>query len=162
MKATAAAALLVVVCACAGCEVNKSTHTPTAPTVDELSSGGSTPVSHPGYPHNGEELIAYISQKYPDRLVPTGGYEARARNMEFVRDKMIDAGICGGMDLARNLKRGVGAVSADAIAWRPDGVTVEVVDIAASWDAWWETMHLQWIIVGGPAGWSPVAPPACD
>ena len=162
MKIAAAVAALAVVCVSAGCQDKKSTHGPTAPSGDELMTDGSMPVPRPGYPSTGEALIAYIAEKYPERLVATGDYDARARNMEFVRDRMVDAGICGGMDLARNLKRGVGPFSADAIAWRPDGVTVEVVDIAASWDAFWEPMHLQWIIVGGPAGWSPVDPPLCE
>lgn len=37
---------------------------------------GSVPVPHPGYPSTGEALIAYIAEKYPERLVATGDYDA--------------------------------------------------------------------------------------
>jgi hypothetical protein len=161
MKPTAAAALVAVLCLFPACEVQKSAHAPTAPIL-EAESDGATPVPNAGYPHDGDELVAYIAAKYPERLLPTADYDARARDMEFIRDRMVEAGICGGMDLARNLKRGVGPLSMDAIAWRPDGVTVQVVDIAASWDAFWEPMRLQWLIVGGPPGWDPIEAPACN
>lgn len=152
---------LAVVCATAACEVVKSSHAPTAPSTEEPPRPNSMPVAHPGYPQNGEDLVAYIVTKYPDRLVATGDYDTRARNMEFVRDRMIDSGICGGMDLARNMKRGSGPISADAIAWRPDGVRVEVVDIASDWDNYGRPLELHWFIVSGPPGWSPVGTPAC-
>lgn len=161
MNKTAATALLAVVCAFPACSGDRSPYAPTAPILDEQPTDGATPAPPTVYPRTGDELVAYIVEKHPDRLDPTPDYDTRTRNMEFVRDKMIEVGICGGMDLALNLKRGVGPFSTDAIAWRPDGVTVEVVDIAASWDAFWEPMRLQWMIVGGPPGWSPVARPEC-
>jgi hypothetical protein len=156
MKKTAAL-FLAAVCVSAACQAKRSA-TPVAPSV----TTGPAPFPRPEYPGDGDELVAYIVHNYPERLVATRTYQERARNMEFVRDQMVHAGICGGMDLARNLKRGVGPLSADAIAWRPDGVRVEVVDIAASWDDFGRPLRLHWMIVGGPPGWSPVAPPVCD
>ena len=50
--------------------------------------------------------------------------------MAYIRDRMIEAGICGGFDLAWNLKRGVGPRSTDALLWR-DGGRDRVIDIAA-------------------------------
>ena len=38
--------------------------------------------------------------------------------MEFLRDRIIEAGKCGGMDLGRNLKRGGPEISIDFLAWR--------------------------------------------
>jgi hypothetical protein len=72
--------------------------------------------------------------------------------MEFLRDRIIEVGICGGLDLAWNLKRGVGPHSHDAVAWRVNG-RVEVVDIASGYDDTSTTLRLQWIIVAGPPGY---------
>ena len=64
------------------------------------------------------------------------------------------------MSLAWNLKRGVGPRSIDAIAWNTGG-RVEVVDIASAYDDTSIPLRLQWVIVGGPAGWDPYPMPSC-
>ena len=43
---------------------------------------------------------------------------AAGANMEFLRDRIIEAGKCGGMDLGWNLKRGGPDISIDFLAWR--------------------------------------------
>lgn len=81
--------------------------------------------------------------------------------MEFLRDRIIEAGICGGLDLAWNLKRGVGPHSIDALAWRTGGVD-EVVDVGAAFDDTSSELRLQWSIVGGPPGYDRYEPrPTC-
>jgi len=108
------------------------------------------------WPTTGPAVVAYVAAAFPDRLVRTAGVGDRVEHMEFLRDRIIEAGICGGLDLARNLKRGRGPHSTDAIAWRrPDGF-VEVVDIASAYDAFREALRLHWFIVAGPSGYDPL------
>jgi hypothetical protein len=105
------------------------------------------------WPSSGPAVIAYISDAFPEYLVPTGSLGARIEHMEFLRDRIIEAGICGGLDFAFNLKRGVGPHSHDAIAWRKPNGFVEVVDIASAFDDHHSTMLLHWAIVAGPSGY---------
>jgi hypothetical protein len=162
MKTVALAAIPLVVCLGAvGCEYSKSNNAALlAPTpVPPVST---RPVAHPGYPTTGPQLVAHAIRTYPEYLRPTRNYEQRSHNMSFLRDRMIEMGICGGMDLARNLKRGKGPHSMDAIAWRPDGVRVEVVDIAHDWSNYRRRLSLHWVIVSGPAGYEPIGRPDCE
>ena len=81
--------------------------------------------------------------------------------MAYIRDRMIEAGICGGFDLAWNLKRGVGPRSTDALLWR-DGGRDKVIDIAAGFDDYGSALRLHWIEVEGPPGYDRYLPrPAC-
>ena len=45
----------------------------------------------------------------------------RRSNMEFLRDRIIEAGLCGGLDLGWNLKRGGPDISVDFLAERRGG-----------------------------------------
>lgn len=76
----------------------------------------------------------------------------RTRNMEFLRDRMIEVARCGGLDVAWNKKRGVGPHSHDAIAWRTRG-RVEVVDIALAFKDPSKPLRLHWNITSGPSGY---------
>jgi hypothetical protein len=123
--------------------------------------GGGVPPAR-CYLRDGEALVNCIAAKYPERLVPTATLEERDRNMAFLRDRIIENGICGGLDLAWNLKRGVGPHSIDALAWRHDGI-VEVVDIGQAYDDTSRTLRLQWALVGGTPGYDGYSPrPACN
>jgi hypothetical protein len=146
-------ALVVVCVTAAACEVAKG-GTGLAPS--PVGSAENI-AANSRFPHSGEDLIAYIAAHYPEKLAGGIGYEERARNMEFIRDRTIETGICGGMDLGRNMKRGTGPFSADAIAWRHDG-TADVVDIAGDWDNGSHPLELHWFIVGGPAGYDAMHP----
>lgn len=108
------------------------------------------------WPGEPDAVIAYIANAFPEYLEPTGTLGERLHNMEFLRDRIIEAGVCGGLDLARNLKRGVGPHSHDAIAWRYANGDVDVVDIAAAFDDHESTMGLHWAIVEGPSGYDPL------
>ena len=96
-----------------------------------------------GYPTNGPDLIAYVSTKYPERLVGGISRDERIQNMMFLRDRIIEAGKCGGMDLGWNLKRGGPDVSIDFIAERRDG-TVYGHDIAFDYDNPDHPLQLNW------------------
>jgi hypothetical protein len=111
---------------------------------------------------SGPFIVGCIANKYPDRLAAGVSLDQRTANMEFLRDRVIEAGICGGLDLARNLKRGVGPHSIDAIAWRLPSGAVEVVDIGAAWDDTSSPLVLTWGIVAGPPGYDPYPRPSCQ
>ena len=158
------AAVLVAICAVSACN-SLEVESPARPT--SLSAAATDPTSPaPGgqprqYPSTGQELVAYISQQHPDRLVAHVDLGERVRNMEFLRDEVIRIGMCGGMDLARNLKRGVGPHSIDAIAWKHDG-NLDVVDLAAGYDDTGTQLRLHWLVVDGPAGFDPIPRPDCN
>ena len=105
------------------------------------------------WPSNGHAVVNYVAAAFPDYLRPTS-FNQRIANMEFLRDRIIETGICGGMDLALNLKRGVGPHSHDAIAWR-DGNRVRVIDIASAFDDPSIHLFLHFQEVAGPPGYDP-------
>jgi hypothetical protein len=63
--------------------------------------------------------------------------------MAFLRDRVIEAGLCAGNTYGWNLKRGGPELSIDVIAWkRPDGNMG--VDIAFDYDNTGTTLKLTW------------------
>lgn len=97
---------------------------------------GPTPPPPPpsgGWPRTGEEVVAWANRTYPQYLRPVGSVGERQDNMRFLRDRMIEAGICGGMDLGWNLKRGGPEISIDFITHVVNG-RVLGVDIAYDYD----------------------------
>lgn len=110
---------------------------------------------------SGDAIVKCIEGKYPSYLAAGVSASERDANMEFLRDRVIEAGICGGLDLAWNKKRGTGPHSIDALAWRTGG-TVEVVDIGLAFDDTSSPLRLQWGIVAGPPGYDTYQPrPTC-
>jgi hypothetical protein len=122
------------------CSAQKSS--PTGPTSAE-TSGAIAPASAANYPHDGPDLIAYVSAKYPERLAEGVSRDQRIENVKFLRDRIIEAGKCGGMDLGWNLKRGGPDVSVDFITERRDGV-VYGHDIASDYDNPDRPLKLYW------------------
>jgi hypothetical protein len=146
-----------------GAEVFRTPLAPTPGTGGGGTGGGGGGGTGPSAcaSSSGPAVVACIEAQYPERLVAGVSLSEREDNMAFLRDRVIEAGICGGMDLAWNLKRGVGPHSIDAIAWRTGG-TDEVVDIGLAFDDTSTPLHLQWGIVGGPPGYDPYPPFSCD
>jgi len=132
--------------------------------------GGSGPAPGPGpgpgapcgplYPNNGPDVVKCVAARHPDRLRAGVSLSQRVANMEFLRDRIIETGICGGLDLAWNKKRGTGPHSIDAIAWRTNGRD-EVVDIGAAYDDTSQPLRLMWHIVAGPPGYDRYPRPSC-
>ncbi|MFO7694365.1 MAG: hypothetical protein R6V57_14870 [Vicinamibacterales bacterium] len=121
----------------------------------------STPKGLP-WPTTTAALVDFVAASYPDYLKATSSLHDREVNMSYLRDRMIEAGICGGFDLAWNLKRGVGPRSTDALLWR-DGGRDRVIDIAAGFDDYRSALRLHWIEVEGPPGYDRYLPrPACQ
>lgn len=94
-----------------------------------------------------------MNASWQSYMKPTEKTATRIEHMEFLRDRMIEAGICGGLDVAWNLKRGIGPHSHDAIAWRKPNGFVEVVDIASAFDDKTIPLVIHWAIVAGPSGY---------
>ena len=158
MKKLAICALVAV--SASGCNYSKSP-SPIAPaTVTTTDAAPGVPVA--GYPRSGPEAVAFVAARYPERLAAGVTHAERIANMEFLRDRIIEAGLCGGMTLAWNLKRGVGPRSIDAIDWRHGAEDInDVVDLASDYDNTNVPLRLQWIVVDGPAGWDPYPQPRC-
>ena len=115
----------------------------------------------PPYPNNGPAIVACVARQYPERLVAGVSHAQREANMAFLRDRVIETGICGGLDLAWNRKRGDGPHSIDALAWRVNGRD-EVVDIGVAYDDPSIPLVLTWGIVAGPPGYDTYQPrPSC-
>lgn len=124
--------------------------TPLAPVVAP-PPGPVTPVPTGGWPDNGPDVVAYVAATYPERLQPTNTIEERHHNTEFLRDKVIEVGLCGGMELALNLKRGGPEISIDFIAHRNNG-TWTGIDFAAASKVYTATMSLYWGDYGPESG----------
>lgn len=106
---------------------------------------------------SGPAIIACVSAKYPDRRAPVGSLSQRQANMMFLRDRIIEAGKCGGVNYGWNLKRGGPDLSIDVIAWkRADGNMG--VDIGFDYDNISETLKLVWSEVDLFASWTPYTP----
>jgi hypothetical protein len=140
----------------------QSFFTPKASAAPAPPPGPSGPPAG-GWPKTGDEVVAYATRNYPDRLVAGVSLSQRQNNMAYVRDRMIEAGICGGMELAWNLKRGGPEKSIDYLAYRKAGRWIGV-DIGAAYDDTSIPLTLQWGENPGdslitPAGYSPA--PSC-
>ncbi|HWJ57491.1 MAG TPA: hypothetical protein VNR90_14730 [Vicinamibacterales bacterium] len=117
------------------------TPTPVPPPSGGGGGGGGGP-----WPRNGEEVIAWAAANYPERLAPTSSGQRRA-NMEFLRDRMIEAGLCGGMQLGWNMKRGGPEVSVDFLTELVGG-RWHGIDIAHDYDNGGIRLQLTWADTG--------------
>jgi hypothetical protein len=81
--------------------------------------------------------------------------------MEFLRDRIIEAGKCGGLDLGRNLKRGGPEISIDFLAWRRSDGEMGV-DLGFDYDNYGTTLVLYWGEAGLGATYTPYGPVSCQ
>jgi hypothetical protein len=111
--------------------------------------------------NNGPAIVACISAKYPDRLAAGVSSGQRVANMEFLRDRIIEAGKCGGMNLGWNLKRGGPERSIDFLAWhRGDGDMG--VDLGLDYDNTSAPLRLHWNEAGLGATFEPYPGVSCS
>jgi len=120
------------------------------PTPDPPTGGGGGGGGGP-WPTNGNEVVAWANRNYPDRLAAGVSGEQRRANMEFLRDRMIEAGMCGGMQLGRNLKRGGPELSVDFLTEMVGG-RWHGIDIAHDYDNTGIRMVLTWADTGPDNG----------
>jgi hypothetical protein len=95
------------------------------------------------WPRNGAEVIAWTERNYPGQLAAGVSGEQRRHNMEFLRDRMIEAGLCGGMQLGWNMKRGGPEVSVDFLTELVNG-RWHGIDIATDYDNTSQRLRLSW------------------
>src|SRR5690606_19087939 len=67
---------------------------------------------------DGNYIVNCIAQKYAHYRRAGVSSSQRRDNMEFLRDRVMEAGLCGGLQLGWNLKRGGPELSIDFIAER--------------------------------------------
>ena len=120
--------------------------TPAAPT--DPGTGGGGGGGGGGNPGNcasddGDYIVNCIAQKYPTYRRAGVSSAQRRANMEFLRDRIIEAGLCGGLDLGWNLKRGGPEISVDFLAERRGG-SVLGHDIAFDYDNTSQELQLYW------------------
>ena len=92
---------------------------------------------------DGRFIVNCISQKYASYRRAGVSSSQRRANMQFLRDRIIEAGLCGGLQLGWNLKRGGPELSIDFIAERRGNQTYGY-DIAIDYDNTSKEMQLYW------------------
>ena len=120
--------------------------TPAAPAAPPSGGGGGGGVGgNPGNcaSSNGEYIVNCIAQKYPSYRRAGVSLDQRKANMQFLRDRIIEAGLCGGLDLGWNLKRGGPEISIDFLAERRGGAVLGH-DIAFDYDNTSKELQLYW------------------
>jgi len=120
--------------------------TPAAPAPEPGGGGGGGGGGgNPGNcaSSNGDFIVNCISQKYPTYLRAGVSSGTRRANMEFLRDRIIEAGLCGGLDLGWNLKRGGPEISVDFLTERRGGSVIGH-DIAFDYDNTSHSLQLYW------------------
>jgi len=125
------------------------------------SPGPSPPPGGSCASNNGPAIVACISAKYPERLVAGISLSQRQANMAFLRDRVIDAGKCGGMNLGLNLKRGGPEISIDFLAWRRSDGDMGV-DIGMDYDNTSAPLRLYWGEAGLGATFLATGAPNCS
>jgi hypothetical protein len=112
--------------------------------------------------NNGQAIISCISVKYASYRRAGVSADQRKSNMRFLRDRMIEAGICGGMDLGWNLKRGGPDLSIDFLVHRRNGQSIGV-DIARDYDNTGRELTLTWAEDGPGSHYKAYSPrPSCN
>lgn len=119
--------------------------TPAAPAAPPPGGGGGGVGGNPGNcaSSNGDYIVNCIAQKYPSYRRAGVSLAQRKANMEFLRDRIIEAGLCGGLDLGWNLKRGGPEISIDFLAERRGGAVLGH-DIAFDYDNTSKELQLYW------------------
>ena len=120
---------------------------PVAPNSVDSNSPTAQPTPTRVFPSTGPDIVADVAARYPERLAAGVSSDERIENMKFLRDRIIETGLCGGMQLGQNLKRGGPEISNDFLAWRRDEGDMGV-DIGFSYDDTSQPLRLQWLEAG--------------
>jgi hypothetical protein len=108
----------------------------------------------------GSRIVECVKATFPEKLVPVGSLGERQANMAFIRDRIIEAGGCSGLNFGYNLKRGGPELSIDFLAWRRSGEDIGV-DLGFDYDNLSQPLRLQWLIVGPGAFFAAYPMPPC-
>jgi hypothetical protein len=123
---------------------SSTTHFVTAaPPDDGGGGGGGGGFGGSCASRDGDYIARCISAKYPRYLRAGVTLSKRKANMAFLRNRMIEAAICGGLDVGLNLKRGGPDISIDFVAERRGGTTIGH-DIGIDYDNTSRPLRLTW------------------
>ena len=111
--------------------------------------------------NNGQAIVNCIAAKYPEYLAAGVSLSQRQSNMSFLRDRIIEAGKCGGLDLGQNLKRGGPDLSIDFLAWRQAGGDMGI-DLATDYDNTSNPLRLSWSEAGFGASYKAFPVGSCS
>jgi hypothetical protein len=95
------------------------------------------------YPTDPAAIARFVQNSYPDRGRAGVSLSRRKEDMAFLRDRIIEVGLCVGHQMARNLKRGGPELSYDFLAWKTGGKWWGV-DIASGYDDTDHRLELGW------------------
>jgi hypothetical protein len=113
------------------------------------------------WPTTGEAVVQFVESRHAAYLQPTSSLAQRQANMAFLRDRLIEAGLCGGIDLGWNLKRGGPEISIDFLTHRVNG-RVEGIDIGHDYDNYDRPLDLTWYTGEYPTYLAYSPPPSCQ
>ena len=122
---------------------------PPPPPAPSSGSGGGGTNPNACNSSAGDDIADCIMARYPAYLAARVSLDTRKRNMQFLRDRLIEHAKCRGLDVGHNLKRGGPEISNDFIAWKTSG-RLEGVDIASGYDDPSTTLRLMWHRYGPP------------
>jgi hypothetical protein len=111
---------------------------------------------------DGTFIVECIADKYESYRRPGVSSGQRKANMEFLRNRIIEAGICGGLDLGWNRKRGGPDLSTDFIVDKRGAQEIGI-DIARDYDNRGKWLQLTWASDGPGSHYKRYTPrPNCN
>ena len=128
------------------------------------SSGGTNPASCNS--SKGSDIAKCIEARYPQYRRAGVSLDQRKRDMQFLRDRLIEHATCKGLTVGLNLKRGGPDISNDFITFFTLGRWVGV-DIASGYDDTRTTLSMMWYQHGASTNWGypyhkPYGPVKCN
>ena len=126
--------------------------------------GGTNPASCNS--SKGSDIAECIEARYPQYRRAGVSLDQRKRDMQFLRDRLIEHATCRGLTVGLNLKRGGPDISNDFITFFTLGRWVGV-DIAAGYDDTRSTLTMMWYQHGASTNWGypyhkPYGPVNCN
>jgi hypothetical protein len=112
--------------------------------------GGTNPASCNS--SKGSDIAECIEARYPQYRRAGVSLDQRKRDMQFLRDRLIEHATCKGLNVGLNLKRGGPEISNDFITYFTGGRWVGV-DIASGYDDTRSQLNLMWYQHGASTNW---------
>ncbi len=112
--------------------------------------GGTNPASCSS--SKGSDIAKCIEARYPQYRRAGVSLDQRKRDMQFLRDRLIEHATCRGLTVGLNLKRGGPEISNDFITFFTLGRWVGV-DIAGGYDDRHSTLTMMWYQHGASTNW---------
>jgi hypothetical protein len=100
----------------------------------------------------GSDIAECIEAKYPQYRRAGVSLDQRKRDMQYLRDRLIEHALCKGLQVGQNWKRGGPEVSNDFITFHTGGRWVGV-DIASGYDDMSEPLNMMWYQHGAGTNW---------